>query len=90
MREGIPPGSMFNQTGDTYQLILPPANEFCDRLADEPANRCPGLVIINGTDDVEYEIDGKEFHYKSCCTCIMLNTIKHLKRDTLEAIKGCP
>ena len=56
-REGIPAGSTFNLTGDTYQLILPPANDFCDEVKN--TSRCPQIVIINGTNVVDYEIDGK-------------------------------
>ena len=67
-REGIPPGSMFNLTGDTYQLILPPANEFCDRVSD--ATTCPPIVIINGTSAVDYEINGRQFNSYLYCTCI--------------------
>ena len=67
MREGIPPGSTFNQTGDTYQLILPPVETFCsDRVTD--ANRCPTIVIINGTSDVDYRIDGKLEAVRATCT----------------------
>ena len=55
-REGIPAGSTFNLTGDTYQLMLPPANEFCDRVTE--ATRCPPIVIINGTFEANYMIDG--------------------------------
>ena len=57
-REGIPSGSTFNLTGDTYQLVLPPANQFCDGVM-ESATRCPTIVIINGTSEVDYEIAGK-------------------------------
>lgn len=59
MREGIPSGSRFNQSGGTYQLILPPAETFCDRVTE--ANRCPTIVIINGTSDVDYQINGELF-----------------------------
>ena len=54
--DGIPMGSTFNLTGDTYQLILPPANQFCDRVTE--ATRCATTVIVNGTSDVDYKIDG--------------------------------
>lgn len=57
MREGIPPGSRFAQIGDTYQLILPPAETFCSQVTE--ANRCPTIVIINGTSAVDYEINGE-------------------------------
>ena len=56
-REGIPPGSRFAQIGDTYQLILPPAETFCSQVTE--ANRCPTIVIINGTSAVDYEINGE-------------------------------
>lgn len=60
-REGIPPGSRFNQTGGTYQLILPPAETFCniDEVMSD-GNRCPTIIIINGTSDVDYQIGGEQ------------------------------
>ena len=58
MRDRIPPGSRFNQSGGTYQLILPPAEMFCDQVNE--ANRCPTIVIINGTSDVDYQINGEQ------------------------------
>ena len=66
-REGIPAGSMFNITGNDHQLILPPANEFCQQVVS--AMRCPRIIIISGTSEVEYEINGKYFYYsKPRCT----------------------
>ena len=59
MREGIPPGSRFVRssiaTGGTDQLILPPAEMFCDGVT---AGMCPTIIIINGTSAVDYEING--------------------------------
>ena len=57
-RDGIPEGSRFEQIGDTYQLILPPAEMFCDQVMMD-ASRCPRIIIINGTSDVDYEINGE-------------------------------
>ena len=60
MREGIPQGSRFDPIMN--QLILPPAEMFCDRVTE--ANRCPTIVIINGTTLVDYEINGV------LCVCV--------------------
>ena len=67
-REGIPRNSTFIQTGGTYQLILPPAETFCQEVMalesrEERENRCPTIVIINGTSEVDYDIDGRHKLY---------------------------
>ena len=59
-RPGIPAGSTFNLSGDTFELRLPPTSQFCEAVTE--ANRCPNIVIINGSSTVEYDIDGKQLY----------------------------
>ena len=69
-REGIPRNSTFIQRDGTYQLILPPAETFCQEVMalenrEERENRCPTIIIINGTSEVDYEIDGRQIGVES-------------------------
>lgn len=66
-REGIPPGSRLLLDGDVHQLILPPADTFCDRVMMD-SSRCPTIVIINATSDVDYRINGKDTCADKSCT----------------------